>query len=154
MRNQTGVTLITLVITVVLLCIIAGLAITSGIDTYQNSKAIKFESYMKMIQKKVDIILEEGRDYTALGSPLTALTSEQNDKLRNIIINNTFVETSASELDAGAVRYFSSTDIEKFLEIKDVQDDVVINFANREVISLNGVEKDGFTHYVEIGLHQ
>jgi len=153
MRNQRGVTLITLIITIIILLIIAGLAINTGIDTYKNSKVIKFETYMKMIQKKVDILIEEEKDYTTLGSPLTALSSEQNDKLRNTIINNEFVETNKSELNGGAVRYFSSSDIENVFEIKDVQDDIIINFANREVISLNGVEKDGVIHYVELGLH-
>lgn len=67
------------------------------------------------------------------------------------ILNNNFVETDS--VDEPKLRYFSSSDIETFFDIKDVQDEIVINFANREVISLNGVEKNGVMHYVEYGLH-
>ena len=67
------------------------------------------------------------------------------------ILNNNFVETDS--VDEPELRYFSSSDIETFFDIKDVQDEIVINFANREVISLNGVEKNGVMHYVEYGLH-
>ena len=149
MKNEKGITLVMVIITVLMLAIIAGLAVNSGIDVYKNSKVTKFETYMKILQKKVDVIIEEKIDYTTLGS---SLTSEQKTMLTTIT-ENAFVETSADEIDSADLRYFSSSDIEEVFDIRDVQDDIVINFSNREVISLNGVEKDGVMHYVELGLH-
>ena len=147
MKNNKGITLIMVIMTVILLAILAGLALKNGMDTFESSKVVKFESYMKVIQKEVDIILEEGTDYMNLGQ---ALTSEHKQKLQ-AILSNEFVETNSVE--EPKLRYFSSSDIENVFNIKDVEDEIVVNFANREVISLNGVEKNGVMHYVEYGLH-
>ena len=150
MKNNKGITLITVIITVVLLAIMAGLVITYGVDTFQNSKVVKFETNMKTLQKKVDLSLEEGTDYTTLGS---ALTSEQQAKLQTILDNdsNNYIETD--DATKTTLRYFSSSDIEEDFDVKKIDDEIVVNFANREVISLNGVEKDDVMHYVEYGLH-
>lgn len=151
MKNNRGITLITLIMTVLLLVIIAGLAIKNGTDTFKNTKVVKFETYMKMLQKEVDNILEEGTDYMTLGSPVTG---EHKAKLEAIISDssvNQFIETTSA--DEPKLRYFSSSDIQEIFGIKDIEDEIVINFANREIISLNGVEKNGNMYYVEYGLH-
>ena len=56
MKNNKGITLTIVIMTVMLLTIIAALAVNYGIDTYQRSKVVEFETYMKIIQKKVEII--------------------------------------------------------------------------------------------------
>ena len=58
------------------------------------------------------------------------------------------IDTSEPQL-----RYFSSDNIEEVFDVPEVYDEIVINFANRDVISLNGVEKNGVMHYVEYTLH-
>ena len=150
MRNEAGITLITVVITIVLLTILAGIAVSTGIDIYGKAKVINFEANMKMIQKKVDIIIEEDVGYLIL---YPALTNEQKARLQTILNQDTnnYIETENAELST--LRYFSRADMETYFDIKDINDEIVINFANREVISLNGVEKDGVMHYVEYGLH-
>ena len=142
LQNNKGITLITLIMTVIILLIIAGLSINYGINTYKSSKVMKFETYMKILQKKVDIMIEEGIDYTTVG---TALTNGQKDRLQAIMPT---IDTSEPQL-----RYFSSDNIEEVFDVPEVYDEIVINFANRDVISLNGVEKNGVMHYVEYTLH-
>ncbi len=142
MEKNKGITLITLIMTVIILLIIAGLSINYGINTYKSSKVMKFETYMKILQKKVDIMIEEGIDYTTVG---TALTNGQKDRLQAIMPT---IDTSEPQL-----RYFSSDNIEEVFDVPEVYDEIVINFANRDVISLNGVEKNGVMHYVEYTLH-
>ena len=142
MEKNKGITLITLIMTVIILLIIAGLSINYGINTYKSSKVMKFETYMKILQKKVDIMIEEGIDYTTVG---TALTNGQKDRLQEIMPT---IDTSEPQL-----RYFSSDNIEEVFDVPEVYDEIVINFANRDVISLNGVEKNGVMHYVEYTLH-
>lgn len=142
MEKNKGITLITLIMTVIILLIIAGLSINYGINTYKSSKVMKFETYMKILQKKVDIMIEEGIDYTTVG---TALTNGQKDRLQAIMPT---IDTSEPQL-----RYFSSDNIEEVFDLPEVYDEIVINFANRDVISLNGVEKNGVMHYVEYTLH-
>ena len=142
MEKNKGITLITLIMTVIILLIIAGLSINYRINTYKSSKVMKFETYMKILQKKVDIMIEEGIDYTTVG---TALTNGQKDRLQAIMPT---IDTSEPQL-----RYFSSDNIEEVFDVPEVYDEIVINFANRDVISLNGVEKNGVMHYVEYTLH-
>lgn len=142
MEKNKGITLITLIMTVIILLIIAGLSINYGINTYKSSKVMKFETYMKILQKKVDIMIEEGIDYTTVG---TALTNGQKDRLQAIMPT---IDISEPQL-----RYFSSDNIEEVFDVPEVYDEIVINFANRDVISLNGVEKNGVMHYVEYTLH-
>ena len=142
MEENKGITLITLIMTVIILLIIAGLSINYGINTYKSSKVMKFETYMKILQKKVDIMIEEGIDYTTVG---TALTNGQKVRLQ---ANMPTIDTSEQKL-----RNFSSDNIEEVFDVPEVYDEIVINFANRDVISLNGVEKNGVMHYVEYTLH-
>lgn len=147
MKKEQGITLIALIMTVMLLIIITGLVVTNSMDTYEESRVIKFETYMKIIQKKVDVLIEENSDYRSLG---TALTDEQENRLLTIITDNNSIRTNGITED---IRYFSATDIKAIFEISDINDEIVINFGNREVISLNGIEKDGVMHYVESGLY-
>lgn len=153
MKNDRGITLTIVIMTVIMLIIIAGLAITNGINTYQDTEIIKFQTYMKAIQKKVDLIIEErvyddSTYYTKIGK---SLTDEQKNKLQTIIDSNSKIETR--DVDEEKLRYFSSADIEKIFELEGIEDEIIVNFAKREIISLNGVEKDGVMHYVEQTLY-
>ena len=55
MKSEKGVTLIIAIMTVLLLMILVGLLVTNGMQTFKDSKVIKFQSYMKIIQKEVDV---------------------------------------------------------------------------------------------------
>lgn len=150
MKNNKGITLIILLCTVVVLLIITGLVLYNGMETYKKSKVVKFEAYMKVIQKKVDLMIEENYDIATLGSELT---QSQRNTLQEIIDNDTSNYIQTDDVNNSKIRYFSSSDINSTFDIPDVNDDIAVNFSNREVISLNGVEKDGVMHYVEYGLH-
>lgn len=143
MKKEYGITLTSLIITVIVLTIISGIAITSAIDTYSDSEVIRFQTYMKFIQKKVDIFVEEGNFQGQ------TLTIEQQNVLQTIIDNDTKGDIETELATEETLRYFSSDDIEQIFGVEDVNDEVVVNFSNREVISLNGIEKDGKIYYVE-----
>lgn len=147
MKNNKGVTLIMVLMTVVVLSIIAGVVITSATNTVANMKIEKFKTNIKLIQKQVDIFLDEGKNYTTIGRPLTTETSQI---LEDIIDEDSNVETTDSS-DPG-LRYFSYTDIKTVFDVDTDEEDYFINFSNREIISVNGIQKDGVFHYVEIGL--
>lgn len=150
MKNNKGITLIILLCTVIVLLIITGLVLYNGMETYKRSIVVKFETYMKVIQKKVDLMIEENYDIATLGSELT---QSQRNTLQEIIDNDTSNYIQTDDVNNSKIRYFSSSDINSIFDIPDVNDDIAVNFSNREVISLNGVEKDGVMHYVEYGLH-
>ena len=72
MKNNKGITLVAVILTVIILSLLAG-AIVYNIDkTYENSSIVQFTSYMKMIQKKVDFYVEEGTNYETLGQALNS----------------------------------------------------------------------------------
>ena len=144
MKNNNGITLIIVIMTVILLTILMGLIITSSIDTYYSSKFVSFETNIKLIQKKVDMALEERIDYETLGQPLN---DEQKAKLAEIIANDNNNMISTEDPTAETLRYFSSNDIKEDFELSDIRGEFVINFANREVISLEGAEKDNVMYY-------
>ena len=144
MKSNKGITLIIVIMTVVLLTILMGLVITSSIDTYNKSKFLSFETNMKLIQKKVDMALEERIDYKTLGH---SLNEEQKAKLATIIANDNNNMISTEDPSAETLRYFSSNDINEDFELSDIRGEFVINFANREVISLDGAEKDNVMYY-------
>ena len=82
MKSEKGVTLIITIMTVLLLMILVGLLVTNGMQTFKDSKVIKFQSYMKIIQKEVDVMVEEQTDYTTVGS---TLTESQLAKIQTIV---------------------------------------------------------------------
>jgi len=144
MKSNKGITLIIVIMTVVLLTILMGLVITSSIDTYNKSKFLSFETNMKLIQKKVDMALEERIDYKTLGH---SLNEEKKAKLATIIANDSNDMISTEDPSAETLRYFSSNDINEDFELSDIRGEFVINFANREVISLDGAEKNNVMYY-------
>lgn len=149
MKNNKGITLIVVMITVVVLAMLTGVIVTSVGNTYENSRAVQFSSYMQMIQKQVDIYVEEGTDYETLGR---ALNTEMQERLYTILESDIRGLIDTTDVTSDKIRYFSSSDIDEDFGISEINDEVVVNFANREVISLNGVENGGYTYYVLRGL--
>lgn len=149
MKNNKGITLIVVMITVVVLAMLTGVIVTSVGNTYENSRAVQFSSYMQMIQKQVDIYVEEGTDYETLGR---VLNTEMQERLYTILESDIRGLIDTTDVTSDKIRYFSSSDIDEDFGISEINDEVVVNFANREVISLNGVEKGGYTYYVLRGL--
>ncbi len=148
MKSEKGVTLIIAIMTVLLLMILVGLLVTNGMQTFKDSKVIKFQSYMKIIQKEVDVMVEEQTDYTTVGS---TLTESQLAKIQTIVKAGGCY-TKEADLANAKWRYFSTYDISTIFGISNVSDDIVVNFANRDVVSLKGIEKNGVTHYSEYTL--
>lgn len=149
MKNNKGITMIIVIIIVIILSILVGV-ITFGLeDTYEKSTVIQFSSYMKMIQKKVDFYVEDGVDCTTLGQNLN---SENKLKLQEILDSDFEDLISTTDVNNSKIRYFNSSDIYDDFDIADINDEIIVNFENREVISLKGVEKEGMKYHVEKGL--
>lgn len=138
MREDKGITLVAVIITVIVLIMLSGVIILGIGNTYENSTIIQFTSYMKMIQKEVDYYVEEGTDATTLGR---ALNTTNKERLQNIIRQDTRNLIDTDDVNSEQIRYFNSADIYRYFNIADIADEIVVNFENREVISLNGIEK-------------
>lgn len=74
MRNkrERGITLMLLVITIVIIFIIAGITIKTGVDTVKSAQFMSFQSELTMVQSKVnEISVEYIRENKTLGVELT-----------------------------------------------------------------------------------
>lgn len=149
MKNNRGITLVVLIVTIVILALVAGFIVSSVETTYEDSSIIQFSSYMQMIQKKVDLYVEEGTDIETLGKPLSVIAK---NNLQTIIDSDTKNVIETTDVNGSKLRYFSSNDISEDFGINGIVDEIIVNFENREVISLNGVEKDEEMYYVIRGL--
>lgn len=140
MKKEKGITLITLVITVVLMLILAGTAIYSGSDTIQNSKVMAFQTEMQIVQAKVNVIAEKIQTgdtyYNTVGKDITTLSGNMQNK----------ITTALQGESKDGFKYFDKEELKK-IEIDGIKQRVLINFAKREVVSINGVKKEGVIYY-------
>lgn len=140
MKNEKGITLISLIVTIVIMLIIAGVATYSGMEAVQSSQKTAFISEMEMIQAKVNSIYEERKNnkekieyYNNIGQDIS-------------IIDETKLATLFPENNFSGFKYFNSNDLKK-LDLYNINHEVLINYDTREVINLNGIEIEGTIYY-------
>ena len=61
MRNEKGITLIALTITIIILIILASITTYSGISTIKSSKLNKFKQELEIMQSQVNVLYEKYR---------------------------------------------------------------------------------------------
>ena len=139
-ENQKGITLISLVITIVVLAIITGIAVSASTDSIKSAKRTAFITELEMIQEKVNTIYEKRKlneedvaYYNSLGQDVSKVEAS---KLLQILKG----QSSMGYL------YFSKEDLKK-LDLDNISQDVIINFSTRDVISTTGIEINGNTYY-------
>ena len=154
MKNEKGITLLSLVITVMIMLILSAVGIKYGINSYQGIKLKNFAYELEQIQGAVDAKHEEmitdDIDFTAYGQDI----SESNDALGVLkkvkrIHYSTLQNNNTNSYSNGKTkyRYFSKNDLKKVFDIKSPKLNVIINMETREVISVIGQKLDGVTYY-------
>lgn len=148
-NSQKGITIIALVITVIMLLILASVATYTGIESYDKAEQIKFVSQMKLIQTKVDEKVQE--DGFTLEGYGTILTDEQKQTINNAVANGEILSPTEDDY-SNYVRYFSKEQLSTQLSLDNIDEDIIINFKTREVISTVGFEYGGTTYYTQYKL--
>lgn len=163
MRNEKGITLLILIITVIIMLILIGAGIKYGSTSLQEVKLRNFSYELQQIQGRVDSIYEKMKnevrpDYVHLDGKLLGVnigySAQAVETLKNVRgINYNGANGSDENLyhegngrDA-YYRYFSAKELEQKLDIKHIKQDVIINFKTREVISVKGQECNERTYY-------
>lgn len=144
--NQKGITIIALIITIIITMILATVTIQMGTGSVENSRLIGFVTYMQTIQAKVDFIVQSD-GYLNYGEELS---NSNKNKLQTIL--NSSTENLLTTTESTFLRYFDSNHIASDLEIQNIDDEIIIDFKTREVISLNGVKYDGQMYYTQYNL--
>lgn len=135
-KQENGVTLIILVISVVVLGILAVTAIYNGSNGLDTANQQAFISELQMIQAKVNTIYEKRK--------LSAADKSFYDGIgRNIsYLDQTKLEEALGTTPREGFKYYTPEDLEK-LDLNNITQAVLINYDTREVISYEGIEIAG-----------
>lgn len=152
MRNNKGITMMALTITIVVMFILSTMTINISFDAYHVIKVQNFVAKMKVIQSKVDNFVEETGEVEEY--PFTEVPNIE--VLTKIIESDTIDKTHSwvAEVDSNPDNYYYFTphDLEEKLGLKSQDMAVFINFQTRNVISEKGVKKDGKVYYRQYDL--
>lgn len=129
MKQEKGITLITLAITIIVMIILAGVSISEGINSIQSAKLTQFNAEMRIIHTRVNELVEELETYELelLGQ---AIPPEKASS----------VSTALGNESSNGFRYFNRTDLQN-IGVSNIDREVIINFSTREVVDINGLEK-------------
>ncbi len=145
LKEQKGITIIALIITIVVILILASFGTYVAMDTVRHSRLVKFVSYMQVIQRKVDELVADNNT-TTLGT-LVAETGKQSE-IGNILLaakENGEIQS----VDTNHYRYFNKQALSTQLDLDNIEDEIVINFATREVVSLSGIQYESKMYYTQ-----
>lgn len=147
-KDNKGITLVSLIITIIIMTILVSVVTYSGIDTYKNAKITNFVAQMQLIQTKVDELVEDKsiQEINSLGFKEIA-TEEQKNVISMAYNNQEITSNTISEY-----KVFTNSDILDMFDVEDIENDIMINFTTREVVSINGIEYGGKTYYTQYKL--
>ena len=146
-KHEKGIALISVIIAVILMSILIGVVVNTGIDSYKEAKITQFITKMQLIQAKVDEFANNS-EYNLLGEQIT---EEQKIVLTNAYNNNEISDNSNNYFNK--FKYLNSTSLEE-LDLEDIDTEVLINFSTREVVSLEGIEYKNVVYYTQYKLPQ
>lgn len=150
MRSEKGITLMMLVITIIITLMIAVSAAYSGVSTYKGMKVKTFSEQLSIIKERVNITKTKAQtnseiDLKSLGKEITEenLGRDLFTKVKNAVVN------SKEEMDIENLRYFDSNLLKQELGVDIDNMEILINFENSLIISVNGVEYENQKVYTQ-----
>lgn len=147
-KDNRGITLIALVITIILMLILASVTTYTGFKTYRNSKVNKFVAQMQLIQTKVDDIVSTSTIEELNNMQLQSITT---DEQTNAIVN-AFKQEEISTADISKFKVFTKENIVELFDVEDIENDIMVNFETREVVSTVGVKYNETIYYTQYKL--
>lgn len=166
MRNQNGITLIALTITIIVLLILVSISTYSGINIVQSTKMTAFTSELKIMQTQVNEIYQKykkgdtikiddtiyygenekntGKEtMLEIGEPLTDSIKTQAAKIFAELEADASIDITGQE----GYRYWSQEDVINKLGIEGVKQDLLVNLEKRSVISYEGFKYEDKMYY-------
>ncbi len=134
-KNEKGITIISVTITIIILLTISGVAIYSGISSIKSSKFQKFKIELQIVQAQVNLLNEEYKEQIQTGQTISigkSLTEVDQTKLNEALAG----ESSAE------YRYFDTSVFEE-LGVKGIENGYLVNIKLRKAISIDSFEYNG-----------
>ena len=156
MKDKKGITLVSLVITIIILIILASISVYSGTNSIRYAKYNKAKSEMETVQAQVNNWHEEYKDLS---------DTEKNTYIQNIgtsVTSPTNIEdmdsyNTALEKTKNAVDEINDSNIEdyRFLSENYLKDnfgldesyDFLVNIETRDVVLFNGLKYNGIEYF-------
>ena len=148
-ENEAGITLVSLIITIVVMVIIASVSISSGKDSINSAKLKGFYAKLEIVQKRVDDIASTNESYIDENGEIKYLKESGND-LESTQKLNLEVILSGKGISSDIIdnfRYFTVAELEAVLGIKGVKYNLFIDFENRIIVAEKGITIDNKTYY-------
>lgn len=151
MKKNNGITMISLVITIILLLIISSVTVKVSYEAYEGIKIQNFISKLKVIQAKVDNMAEETNINNSNFQSIPEGEVTEFKAIINECSGNEFWESGDNNLEN--YNYFTPSNLEAQLGLKDQDLTVIINFKTRNVISKKPLKIDGKNYYRQYDLN-
>lgn len=147
LKNERGITLMALIITVIVLLILASIGIYNGIGTIRSSKYMAFKTELELLQSSVNKIYTENKD--DLENYGVDMTSEQKE-IFNVTEVSNVLNSLSSDIESikSGFKYFSKDYIVSDLGIQEITSDYYINLSKRLIISVEPFEYEGISYYM------
>ena len=150
-KNNKGITLMALVITIILLIILASVGIYSGRQVVKSAQFTAFSTELKIMQTQVNSLYEKKKnnekillnnvetEIEDIGTAISSISLKDQEKA-----NMAFIASGIK--DSTDYKYFD-TDTIKSLNIEGVEGEFFVNIDKRSVVSYDGFEYEGKTYY-------
>ena len=150
LKNNKGITLMALVITIILLIILASIGTYSGIQVVKSAQFTAFSTELKIMQTQVNSLYEKKKNNEKI---LLNNVETDIEDIGTAISSSSEVQTQANKAfnasgitDTPDYKYFDNTTI-KNLNIEGVEGEFFVNIDKRSVVSYDGFEYEGKTYY-------
>ena len=153
-KNNKGITIITLVITIVVLMIIFSIVTEKGFTASRQAKVYNAISQMRAMQAKVNDIYEDyinadddtKKQIEEYGSDIESIGKMDASKIAydDVKANNITGEEIGNLED---YRFYSIDYIKNTLDTEGISYDFIINIKTRTVILLDGIKRNEKTYY-------
>ena len=153
MKNNKGVTLISLAIMIVVLLILATIGVNYNSNSIRMAKLTKFTTELEIINTQVSILnqnknyqaeyINYGLDSTTDAELISKIDTLLEEKLANIYnISETNINSYKSRF-----QYCSKENVNEKIGIDGIEGNFLVNIQNSIVISFDGLKYDGNMYY-------
>lgn len=150
MRNQKGVTVVSLIVTIILLLMLASITVSTSLSSYKTMKYQTFKAELEEIQDAVNEISESYSLEKELNSSIS-YSDYFTDKFGSSPqlvgesttvdgVSNVVALYAALTTNSQYTYYFSEDDIKTYLGLEVTLDGVLVDFSTRYVYSVTGCE--------------
>lgn len=146
--NESGITLLTLVIMLVVMLILLSVATYSGLQVVNMSKVKKFTTEMEILQSQINKLSSEKGTFDEDDGEVVESGSIHYQDLSNRLNLVSEYGYGNSEEDMKGYRYFTPDELINDLGIEGVDQTVFINLKKKKAISYDGVKDKGKKVYV------